>query len=566
MSTATPPPGFMPISTSIMQGYRKKEGMRWRYWYPTRAHAREDAAHHKAEMARHAADFDRLSEQGSKDGPAGRQNLGDMDRALFAMDQHHMHSRGAELAAMGANSSHPMGAFQVEGITGEDDEAPRGVGTQHESVNLHYTRYTPENVAEGQSFYVGDRFMGHDLPEGRLDRIYSLPEDSPHRWTADEHGRPIVPEGYAAYHAAKGGRPIVASHKDVAHAATLYRRQRALEDVQRTPLVKSSELHHPPPGFSPIPGSTHQGFHKQVDGKWEQWYPSVEHATQARDHHYAEADAHAAEARSGNHLETGRKFHERMANKHRDLGDLADAAANRRRKGTPSHASDGPPAGFAPVKRKNMMGETVTDPHQLHHKVEADGSESYWSPSPEHAAASVKFHEDRASDHAAWAAQAEDAGLHADGHEHLREIHQEIADGARHLAAPLHKARSARLVRGLIALFRSLSRAEAVPMSKGLPDQLVQADPNTIDVLEKWDEDGYTCQVRKAAGGAQYLTIEGGNLPIPYHAIVADAAAARRTASNAIPLFRRNRSPREGVYRRTGTRKQGPRTGYGVFV
>lgn len=29
----------------------------------------------------------------------------------------------------------------------------------------------------------------------------------------------------------------------------------------------------PPPGFTPIPGSKHGGFHKRSGAKWEHWYP-----------------------------------------------------------------------------------------------------------------------------------------------------------------------------------------------------------------------------------------------------------------------------------------------------
>lgn len=629
-STATPPPGFMPVSGSMNQGYRKKEGLRWRYWYPSRAHAAEDARHHRAEMQRHGENFDRLL--------AGNHSADDLDRALFLHEQHHMHSHGAALAAQGERVSRQLGAFQIEGTTDDADDVH--VGSQHESVNLHYWRYTPDDIEHQESVYVGERFKGHKLAEQKLQRMYVIHDDSPWRSHADDLGRPIVPPGYAAYHAPGDGAPIIASHEEVAQAATDFQRRRALDEVARSPLVKATAT--PPPGYTPIPDSQHQGYHKQVNGRWTHWYPSRHLATQARDHHLREAAGYAKDAREGGHLETGRKHQERMAERHRALAEMAVGAL------VGDDASGGPntpPPGFKPVTYRAPTGEIVSDPHGLHHHV-SSGDTAFWSPSPAAASASARHHEALAGHHADEAARAQpsrrrgelhtahlvvsvedyDPGVVHDGlttadgtfirnpfyddngfnevdpvreygaagrrflarhpnakaeighdvslgyggvdHDFAQDLHRNLADGARRLAAPMLKARATpAFARALLALFGGLVRGsgDVVTMSKGLPDQLIAADPSTIDVLDRWDEDGYTCQVRKAAGGAQYLTIEGGNLPIPYHAIVSDTTAARRTAQEAIPKFKRGRSPREGVYRRPGARRQGPRTGYAVY-
>jgi len=63
--------------------------------------------------------------------------------------------------------------------------------------------------------------------------------------------------------------------------------------VQTLKTLAHGVVAKPPPGFSPIPGSRHQGYHKQVGGRWVHWYPTEIHARHAAVAHTA-AQAKAA--------------------------------------------------------------------------------------------------------------------------------------------------------------------------------------------------------------------------------------------------------------------------------
>lgn len=61
----------------------------------------------------------------------------------------------------------------------------------------------------------------------------------------------------------------------------------------------------PPPGFTPIPGSKHGGWHKKEGGKWVTWYPSGAVAAET-----FSDDQHEARYRAG------KQMHDRIQAEH----------------------------------------------------------------------------------------------------------------------------------------------------------------------------------------------------------------------------------------------------------
>ena len=621
-----PPAGYTPILHSTKGGYHKQVGGKWVTWYPTDKHARDALAHHQAQVDKGMAHAHEIATRG----PAAATRDG--VEAITELDHHHAMVEATQrfLAEGGAKKPQapkgykPIAGDRNHGHVGTNaegrrelwypssDHAEQGrnthtVAKQNAEHKLRTTtpgsaEHTAAQQAHAHATDILNLHREREAREPRRSAVEAVPaaptRNAPHLPAAGHH--PDAVEG-ARYQRKGDGYDVTYPSADHAKRALQFHHARVVDGMAHvreiathgptaaTPASRQhvrNVLHHhqmaegtkrflrepaamgkstasPPPGFTPIPDSQHQGYHKQEGGRWVQWYPSRELATQARDHHLREAAGHAKDAREGGHYEAGRKHQERMAERHRALAKLAGGAL------VGNDVSDGrntAPPGFEPVTYRTPTGGIATDPHGLHQRV-SDGDTSFWSPSPADAAASARHHEQLAGHHAD-AAERASSPTAREGHDFAQDLHQDIADGARRLAAPMLKARATpAFARALLALFSGLVRGpgNVVTMSKGLPDQLIAADPSTIDVLDRWDEDGYTCQVRKAAGGAQYLTIEGGNLPIPYHAIVSDTTAARRTAQEAIPKFKRGRSPREGVYRRPGARRQGPRTGYAVY-
>ena len=142
-------------------------------------------------------------------------------------------------------------------------------------------------------------------------------------WADSFRARPEYAEGYADLvtnaldadaaaqrhrHLARLARVAMdqqALHKAATAQATTHAGDRAAFLVQTLKTLAHSVVAKPPAGFTPIPGSRHQGYHRQVGGRWVHWYPSAIHARHAAMHHAAErakAASHEAEHVQAQHL------------------------------------------------------------------------------------------------------------------------------------------------------------------------------------------------------------------------------------------------------------------------
>lgn len=107
-----------------------------------------------------------------------------------------------------------------------------------------------------------------------------------------------------------------------------------------------------------------------------------------------------------------------------------------------------------------------------------------------------------------------------------------------------------------LARFAAFRAAGGSELRKGLPDDLPLAkggEPDQ-DVLARFTIGKLVCKVRRSAKGVASMTIEGPDLPNPYHMLLSDPSesTARRVASGAVPLLMVGRVPIEGVFRRSG--------------
>ena len=95
-------------------------------------------------------------------------------------------------------------------------------------------------------------------------------------------------------------------------------------------------------------------------------------------------------------------------------------------------------------------------------------------------------------------------------------------------------------------------------LRKGLLVELAKGDDGTDDE-DTWEQSGFKCRVRRSSTGLVYMTIEGGGMPLPYHMVVDDVSQARKACATALPLLASGMAPREGVFRKIGPLRQGPR-------